>query len=95
MPVSDNRRVSNEVRELIIELDKKVDRVISNVEIIKEKQDEINRDLSKIKDPDTGLFARVKTLEDWKSSQSKLTMTGIATLVALIIKQFWDLITIH
>jgi methylase of polypeptide subunit release factors len=84
---------TEDLRDLIIELDKKIDRVVSNMDYIRAKQDETNIDLARIKDPDNGLFSRVKTLENWKDMHSKITIGAITTLSALAIKQLWDLIT--
>ena len=65
----------NELKEAITALDKKVDRMMSSIENLKEKQDDVAKDISKIKDavyhPDEGLYARIKILETWKDNQSK------------------------
>ena len=86
---------TDDLRDLIIELDKKVDRVINSVDSIKAKQEEINVDLAKIKDPDKGLFPRVKSLEEWRNVHSKITWVTITALIPLAFKQIWDMITVH
>jgi seryl-tRNA synthetase len=86
---------TDDLRDLIIELDKKVDRVITNVETIKEKQEELNKDLLKIKDPDNGLFPRVKSLEEWRTTHSRITWAALSALIALAAKQIWDIMTLH
>ncbi len=86
---------TEDLRDLIIELDKKVDRVVSSIEIIKDKQDDLNRDLLKIKDPDSGLFPRVKSLEEWRTTHSRITWAALSALIALAAKQLWDIITLH
>lgn len=86
---------TDDLRDLIIELDKKVDRVINSVDSIKIKQDEINGDLSKIKDPEHGLFTRVRSLEEWRGIHTKLTWVTITTLIPLAMKQIWDMMTTH
>jgi hypothetical protein len=86
---------TEDLRDLIIELDKKVDRVVSSIETIKDKQDELNRDLLKIKDPDSGLFPRVKSLEEWRTTHSRITWAALSALIALAAKQLWDIITLH
>lgn len=86
---------TDDLRDLIIELDKKVDRVITNVETIKEKQEELNKDLLKIKDPDNGLFPRVKSLEEWRTTHSRITWAALSALIALAAKQIWDIVTLH
>ena len=86
---------TDDLRDLIIELDKKVDRVISSVDSIKIKQEEINVDIAKIKDPENGLFPRVKSLEEWRNVHSKITWVTITALIPLAAKQIWDMITTH
>jgi len=86
---------TEDLRDLIIQLDKKVDRVVTNLETIKDKQDEFNRDLLKIKDPDNGLFPRIKSLEEWRTMHSRVTWAAISALIGLAAKQLWDIITIH
>jgi hypothetical protein len=84
---------TEDLRDLIIELDKKIDRVVSSVDYIKAKQDETNIDLARIKDPDNGLFSRVKTLENWKEGHSKITWGAISAVTFLTVKQLWDVLT--
>ena len=87
----------NELREAITALDKKVDRMMSSIDNLKEKQDDVAKDISKIKDavyhPDEGLYARIKILETWKETQSKVSWIAITAIVGLAIKQLWDLLT--
>lgn len=86
---------TEDIRDLIIELDKKVDKVINSVDSIKSKQDEINSDLTKIKDPDNGIFPRIKSLEEWRSTHSRITWAAVTALIALAVKQVWDIVSIH
>ena len=87
----------NELKEAITALDKKVDRMMSSIDNLKEKQDDVAKDISKIKDavyhPDEGLYARIKILETWKENQSKVSWIAITAIVGLAIKQLWDLLT--
>ena len=87
----------NELKEAITALDKKVDRMMSSIENLKEKQDDVAKDISKIKEavyhPDEGLYARIKILETWKENQSKVSWIAITAIVGLAIKQLWDLLT--
>lgn len=87
----------NELKEAITALDKKVDRMMSSIDNLKEKQDDVAKDISKIKDavyhPDEGLYARIKILETWKDTQSKVSWIAVTAIVGLAIKQLWDLLT--
>ena len=66
---------------------------------IKEKQEEVaaivNRVEKSLYEPDQGLYARVRDLEQWKKSQSKMMMmVGTATLsmVVYFLKTFVEFV---
>ena len=89
----------NELKEAITALDKKVDRMLSSIENLKEKQDDVAKDITKIKEavyhPDDGIYARLKVLETWKENQSKVSWIAVTAIIGLAIKQIWDLLTQH
>ena len=55
---------------------------------IADKQDEMISDIRDVKsaiyNPDSGLYARLRTLEQWKASQSKIQWGVMMTLVGLV-----------
>ena len=57
----------SELKDYIVNLDKKVDRMMNIVNNLKEKNDDVAKDISKIKDavyhPQDGLYAKIKDLE--------------------------------
>jgi hypothetical protein len=57
------------------------------IERMSERQDEMLDDVKKIKqavyDPDSGIYARLRTLELWKETTSKIQWAVIMSLVAL------------
>ena len=59
------------------------------IERMSERQDEMLDDVKKIKEavynPDSGLYARLRALEQWKESQSKVQWTMMTTIIALVI----------
>ena len=63
---------------------------------LEDKQNETLEDVKKIKDaiynPEDGLYARVKDLEQWQASVSKVLWSGALSILALITKTFYDLI---
>ena len=63
---------------------------------LEDKQMETLEDVRKIKDaiynPEDGLYARVKDLEQWQSSVSKVLWSGALSILALITKTFYDMI---
>lgn len=89
----------NELKEAITVLDKKVDRMLSSIENLKEKQDDVAKDITKIKEavyhPDDGIYARLKVIETWKENQTKATWIVITAIMGLAVKQLWDLLIQH
>tara|TARA_R110000751_G_scaffold50420_1_gene111442 strand:+ start:1107 stop:1367 length:261 start_codon:yes stop_codon:yes gene_type:complete len=55
---------------------------------ISDKQDEMNADIKQIKEavynPDSGLYARLRDLEQWKETYSKVSWGVMTTLLALV-----------
>jgi|TARA_R100001509_G_scaffold82756_1_gene46637 hypothetical protein len=78
--------MSNEIMELQIEA--KLDRLCNGVDVVKDKQEEMAEDIAKIKEavynPDQGLYARLRELETWKATSSKMIWTLFTSLVGLI-----------
>jgi len=71
----------------IIELGGKLDIITQSIETVKDKQEEMARDIVQIKEavynPDEGLYARLRELEQWKSTSSRLLWMIIASVVTL------------
>ena len=63
---------------------------------VSEKQDEMNADIKQIKEavynPDSGLYARMRDLEQWKDTYSKVSWAVAATLLALITASFYNVL---
>jgi hypothetical protein len=83
-------------RELIVEFTRKLDKLCMTMETVRERQDEMIENVSKIKEavynPDEGLYARIRALESWKDTSSKVTWTLFTAVIglasALVIKLF-------
>ena len=58
-----------------------------------EKQEEMVEDVKKIKEavynPDEGIYARLRELESWKESSSKIIWMLIASIIGLSTATFW------
>ena len=58
------------------------------VENMAEKQQEMNEDVKKIKEavynPDSGIYARLRELEQWKTQQQKYQWAVMVTLIGLV-----------
>jgi UDP-N-acetylmuramyl tripeptide synthase len=59
------------------------------IERMSERQDEMLEDVKKIKEavynPDSGLYARLRALEQWKESQSKVQWMIVTSIIGLMI----------
>ena len=89
--------MSDNSAQHLTQLNGKFDRLMDSITVVKEKQEEMAEDISQIKDavynPDQGLYARLRELESWKETSSRLIwiiITSICGLVtaALITKYF-------
>tara|TARA_R100001086_G_scaffold188286_1_gene106314 strand:+ start:113 stop:388 length:276 start_codon:yes stop_codon:yes gene_type:complete len=71
------------------EMNGKFDIMIQSIDTVKEKQEEIAEDVAKIKQavyhPDSGLYARLRELESWKETSSRLLWMIITSVVTLTI----------
>jgi len=65
-----------------------IEKVGNTIELVRDKQEEIADDVTKIKeavyDPDQGLYARIRELESWKNTSSKMIWTLFTTVVGII-----------
>ena len=59
------------------------------IERMAERQDEMLDDVKQIKEavynPDSGLYARLRALEQWKESQAKIQWTLTTTVIGLVL----------
>jgi hypothetical protein len=66
----------------------KLDRLCNGIETVKNKQEEMAEDIGKIKEavynPDEGLYARLRALEAWQNTSSKMIWTLFTTVVGLV-----------
>ena len=80
--------MSNELdRDLVLELTRKLDKLCLAVETVKDRQDEMLENVAKIKEavynPDEGLYARIRALESWKDSSSRVIWTLFTAVIGL------------
>ena len=66
------------------------------IERMSERQEEMVEDVKKIKEavynPDEGLYARLRALEQWKETQSKIQWMIITTVIGLVGTTLYKLI---
>ena len=84
----------HDVQTLQLEINGKLQRMMDGIETLKERQEDMADDVSKIKEavyhPDEGIYARLRELEQWKRSSSKiiwLLFATVASLIASAVKQ--------
>ena len=74
-------------RNLVLELTRKLDKLCLAVETVKDRQDEMLENVAKIKEavynPDEGLYARIRALESWKDSSSRVIWTLFTAVIGL------------
>ena len=66
------------------------------IERMSERQEEMVEDVKKIKEavynPDSGLYARRRALEQWKENQAKVQWTIITTVIGLVAATLYKMI---
>ena len=63
----------------IVELNGKIERLMDSIESMKEA----------VYNPDQGIYARLRELENWKSSSSKVIWMLVASIVGLSTAALW------
>jgi hypothetical protein len=78
----------------VLELNGKLERMMDGIEVVKEKQDEVARDVTKIREavynPDEGIYARIRELENWKDSATKIIWITATAMVGLGAATVWN-----
>ena len=73
----------------LAEIAGKFDIMMANIETVKEKQEAIHEHVQQIRNavyhPYKGLFARIRQIETWKSTFSRVTWIAITAIVGLTI----------
>ena len=79
---------AEESKVCMLEMQTKLDRICSGMDVMQDKQEEMSEHIAKIKEavynPDQSLYARLRELEAWKRTSSKMIWTLFTTVVGLI-----------
>ena len=79
--------MDSQAETALLELNGKFERMLDNIEIVKEKQEEMAEDIAKIKEavynPDSGIYARIRELESFKRQVSKVFCIVVTKLIGL------------
>ena len=74
--------------KIMLEIQKSLNQLCNSIDTLKDKQEEANLTIGKIEEaifnPDQGLYARLRELETWKSTSSKMIWTLFTTMIGLI-----------
>ena len=69
-------------------MDAKLDKLDMKIDELKEKQEDMALDISKVKEavyhPDDGLYARIRELEGWKNTSAKLMWMLISSMIGVV-----------
>lgn len=80
--------VDQQQQDFNLEIQSKLDRICNGMEVMSDKQEEMSEDIAKIKEavynPDQGLYARLRELESWKQTSSRMIWTLFTTVVGLV-----------
>ena len=80
--------------ETLKELNAKLERLINGIDTLHANQERMSDDISKIKEavynPDEGLYARLRNLEQWKENTSRFQWLVSSGVIMLMVKMFWD-----
>ena len=72
----------------MLEMQSNLDKICNGMDVMQNKQEEMSQDIAKIKEavynPDEGLYARLRELESWKKTSSRMIWTLFTTVVGLI-----------
>ena len=84
----------DEHSETLIDLNAKLERLLNGIDSLGINQERMCEDISKIKEavynPDEGLYARLRALEQWKDNTSKAQWLVSSSVLILMVKMFWD-----
>jgi len=84
--VSDEEQHSQQLTVMMTE-------IATKMQVLLDKQDELAENINKIKEavynPDEGLYARLRNLEQWKETSSKITWVILTSIVGLATATVW------
>ena len=85
---------TNEVKIDIVELGGKLDRMADNIEVVKQRCEEMAISLGSVKkavyDPDQGLYARLREIEQWKANTSRIIWVITTSIIGLAVATVWQ-----
>tara|TARA_R110000824_G_scaffold4894_1_gene22995 strand:+ start:101 stop:394 length:294 start_codon:yes stop_codon:yes gene_type:complete len=94
--MSDDNKLTTAAAVGFTELKGQLSRIEDMMMVIKEKNEEMAEDISKIKEaiynPDMGIYSRLKELENWKEGLAKVLWIGATGIIGSMALHAWKLI---
>lgn len=94
--MSDDNKLTTAAAVGFTELKGQLSRIEDMMMVIKEKNEEMAEDISKIKEaiynPDLGIYSRLKELENWKESMTKVLWIGATGVIASVGVSVWKVL---
>ena len=85
-----------ELNKSIMELSSRLQILVASIEALSDRVDDVAENTSKIKEavynPDQGLYARLREIEQWKKATHKLQWLMVSAVVGLIITRLWSVV---
>ena len=85
-----------ELKEAFIRLEAQLDRMMDGIGVVKVEIESMAEDISKIKEavynPDQGIYARLRALETWKNTSTKVMWIMFTSIVGLASIGIWQLL---
>jgi len=80
----------------LVELNGKFERLMDAIDGVKDRQEDMADDIAKIKEavynPDEGLYARLRALESWKKTSSRVIWMVVTALSGLVVATVWSVL---
>ena len=85
-----------ELKEAFIRLESQLERMMDGIAVVKDEIEAMAEDISKIKEavynPDEGIYARIRSLEAWKSTSTRIMWIMFTSIVGLASVGLWQLL---
>jgi FtsZ-binding cell division protein ZapB len=79
---------NDDVNTALSQLGGKMDVLAMKIDELKEKQEDMAEDISKVKEavyhPDEGLYARIRELEGWQKTSTKFTWMLVSSVLGIL-----------
>lgn len=79
---------SDETVKQLAELNSKLDMLEMKIDELKDRQEDMAEDMAKVREsvyhPDQGLYARLRELEAWQKTSSKIIWMVVSTMIGII-----------